>query len=1198
MKLTSLLLIISVFSIQANTFSQDKKVTINVNNVPISEVFDKIESTTDIRFLFNHGKIDVNKKVSINAKNKPISEVLKSILNSTGIGITIKKNYIILNSSISKKEVQTAITGKVTTASDGLPLPGTTVLIKGTNVGVSTDFDGEYAINASAGDVLVFSYVGFQDEEITVGESTTINVAMKEDVESLEEVVITGYQNINKVIFTGASQTVKAKEIELAGLPDITQSLEGRAAGVSVQNVTGTFGAAPRITIRGSASILGNADPIWIVDGVIQEQIVNVSFTDLVSGDPNTLLSSAIAGLNANDIESFEILRDASATSLYGARAQNGVIVITTKSGRKAQVPTFSYNGDFLMRDRPRYSQFNLLNSQETMSVYRELEAKGFLQYPSVLYNRNGGVYNIRARALDTYDETNGTFGLINTPEARAAFLRQYELANTDWFKELYNSTPTQNHNISFSSGSETSRTYASLGYFTDGGWTKADRVRRLTANFRNSFHLNDDKMIITLLGSANVVNQKAPGTLARQNDVFFGAFNREFDLNPFNYALTTSRTLRPRDNEGNLEYYRANWAPINIFNEIENNALEINRTDIKFQAQLEFKLNDNLKYNFLGSARYVKNLGENAAQESSNRVSAYRAAENQIVINANTFLFTDPDDPVALPRVVLPIGGILTETENTLSAYTFRNSLQYDRTFNDVHNLNVYFNQEYRHADRTSSFFTGYGYQFDRGGAIFTDPDILRKVILEGNDYFSSQETRSREVSLAMQVNYDFDRKYVLSLTGNYEGSNRAGKSSSARWLPTYSVGARWNVHEENFLKDSEAISSLVFRPSYGVTGLLNDAASNNRAVFLNSITDRFILDDRENFIDIANLENSELTYEQTRELNLGLEMGLFNERLRAIFDVYSRRGIDLLDVVRTSGIGGEFAKLGNNAEMTTRGIEFQLNSVNVDNNNFQWRSGFNISFIDQEITSLQQRPNVFALVNGTGNAIGTERNALYSFDFAGLNEFGVPTFNLGEGVDPILGIDFQATEDILDFLVYEGPSLPTITGGLANNFKYKNWDFGFFVSFSAGNKIRLDPSYSSTYTDLSVFPRDFINRWQQPGDENLTDIPVIPSRSLIQSVGETSITRAYNAYNYSNIRVADGDFIRMKNISLGYTFDGDTIKSLGLNSLRMNLQGTNLFLFYSDDKLGGQDPEFFNSGGVASPITRSFTFTLNVGF
>ena len=181
---------------------------------------------------------------------------------------------------------------------------------------------------------------------------------------------------------------------------------------------------------------------------------------------------------------------------------------------------------------------------------------------------------------------------------------------------------------------------------------------------------------------------------------------------------------------------------------------------------------------------------------------------------------------------------------------------------------------------------------------------------------------------------------------------------------------------------------------------------------------------------------------------------------------------------------------------------------------------------------------------------------------------------------------------------MVNEGSTLPTITGGLSNNFKFKNWDFSFFISFSAGNKIRLNPTYSDSYSDLDVFPREFVNRWLIPGDENITSIPTIASQSVIQSYGQTTVRQAYNAYNYSTERVADGDFIRMKNISLGYSFAKEDLSRIGLSSLRMSLQGTNLFLLYSDSKLGGQDPEFFNSGGVAYPITRSFTLSLNVGF
>ena len=1093
------------------------------------------------------------------------------------------------------------ITGTITD-SYKLPLEGVTIIVDGTSKGVVSDFDGNYTISAKTGDVLKVSFIGMKSQLITIGSENTVNVIMIEDLEDLDTVVITGYQNVKRELFTGASQTIKAKDIKLDGVPDISRALEGRAAGVNVQNVTGTFGAAPRITIRGSSSILGDTKPIWIIDGVIQEEIVSLSISDLVSGDPNTLLSSAVAGLNASDVESFEILKDASATALYGARALNGVVVITTKSGKKNQKPTFNYAAEFALRDIPRYSEYDLLNSQETVSIYREMETKGFLSLPDSFQGRYGGIYNIMYRAINNYDAATGQFELENTPEAKARFLQQYELANTNWFKTLFNQTPTQTHTLSFSSGSENSTSYASLGYFTDAGWTIADRVRRITGNLRNTYYLADDKLKITTQLQGSIRNQLAPGTLARKEDVVGGGFTRDFDINPFSYALNTIRAIRPRDNNGNLEYSRYNWAPFNIIDEIANNSLELNVLDIKFQGQAEYEINKNLTYSFLGSARYATSNSEQSVTENSNVAAAYRANETTLVQDANTFLFTDPDLPNSRPKVVLPVGGILTTGKNTLVTYTIRNALDYIKRFNDdIHGIRLYGGQEYRYTDRAESSNTGYGYQFSRGGTVFTDPDILRKVILEGDDYFSASETRQREVSFFGNATYDFKKKYVLNVTGNYEGSNRAGKSSKSRWLPTYTIGGKWNVDKESFIKDSNVISSLAVRPSYGLVGLLADNVSNNLAVFKNQVTDRLNPDDRENFIDIEDLENSELTWEKTLELNFGVDIGLFNNRIMFNFDAYFRKGKDLIDLIRTSGIGGESLKYGNNSEMTTNGIEFQLNTVNINSDDFSWKTGFNISHFNQVITSLKQQPNVFDLVVGTGrgNAVGYPRGSLFSYKFEGLNEFGLPTFFLNDpDLDPVSDIDFQETDGVLDYLVYEGPTEANISGGLSNTFSYKNWDFSFFISFSAGNKIRLAPSYDSEYTDLDVFPREFVNRWLVPGDENITNVPVIASQSLLQAFGENDLQRAYNAYNYSTERVADGNFVRMKNISLGYSFNKKVINKLGLSSFRLSAQSTNPFLIYSDSKLGGQDPEFFRSGGVAYPISRLFTFSLNVGF
>ncbi|GGZ91385.1 SusC/RagA family TonB-linked outer membrane protein [Algibacter mikhailovii] len=1098
---------------------------------------------------------------------------------------------------------QKQVSGKVTDEY-GLPLEGVTVIVKGTSRGVVSDFDGVYAIFASEGEELKVSFIGMKTQTVLIGAETTIDLTMVEDLEDLDAVVITGYQNVERELFTGASQTIKARDIKLDGVADISRALEGRAAGVSVQNVTGTFGAAPRITIRGSSSILGDTKPIWIIDGVIQEEIVNLSVSDLVSGDPNTLLSSAVAGLNASDVESFEILRDASASALYGARALNGVVVITTKSGKKNQKPLVNYSVEVAVRDVPRYTNYDQLNSQETVSIYREMESKGFLDLPTSFQGRFGGIYNIMYRAINNYDAGTGQFQLQNTPEARAKFLQQYELANTDWFNTLFSAAPTQTHTLSFSSGSENATSYASLGYYTDPGWTIADRVRRLTGNLRNTYYLSDDRLKITTQLIGSMRNQLAPGTGNRQEDVVGGSFTRDFDINPFSYALNTSRALRPRDNDGNLEYSRYNWAPFNILEEIDNNSLELNVADIKFQGQAEFTINDNWTYNFLGSARFVTSNGEQSQTENSNVAGAYRANETTIVQDQNVFLFTDPDEPNSRPRVVLPVGGILTTRKNTLTTYTFRNTIDFNKTYQDVHGIRVYAGQEYRYTDRSQSSNTGYGYQFSRGGTVFTDPDILKKAILEGNDYFSSFETRQREMSFFANVTYDYNKKYVLNVTGNYEGSNRAGKSDDTRWLPTYTIGGKWNIDKEDFIQNSNVISSMAFRPSYGLVALLADNATNNLPVFRNQITDRLFSNDRENFIDIEDLQNTELTWEKTLELNLGLDIGLFNNRIMMNLDVYSRQGKDLIDLIRTTGIGGQSIKLGNNSEMTTKGIEFQINTVNIDTDDFNWKTGFNISHFNQEVTSLKQEANVFDLVTGTGrgNAVGFPKGSLFSYRFDGLNEFGLPQFLTDDPdynpADPYDLIDFQDTENVLDYLVYEGGTEPNLTGGLANNFRYKNWDFSFFISFSAGNKIRLNPSFASEYTDLDVFPREFVNRWIAPGDEAITNVPAIASQSVLQSFGENNLERAYNAYNYSTERVADGGFVRMKNITLGYSLDSITIKKMGLSNFRMSLQTTNPFLIYSDSKLGGQDPEFFRSGGVAYPITRMFTFSLYVGF
>ena len=366
----------------------------------------------------------------------------------------------------------------------GQPLLGVSVLVKGTQRGVDTDINGKYSIKVpDEKAVLVFSMVGSKPTERKVGLNREINITLKEDVTELTGLVFTGYQEINKKLFTGNSQTLKIDDIKQDGVVDVARMLEGRSAGVNVQNLSGTFGTSPKITIRGGSSIFGDTKPLWVVDGAVQEEVVNLSFEQLASGDSATLISSAISGLNANDIESIEILKDASALSLYGARALNGAVIITTKSGKKNIKTQLNYQLEESVRMIPNYSQFDIMNSQETMSVYRELEQKGFLSGATYAAADQGGPYHIMYRNIDTYNPATGRFLLENSPEVRNAFLRKYEYANTDWFKTLFRPSLTQNHTLSLSGGSENATIYSSLGFFVDPGWSIADKLHRITGN-------------------------------------------------------------------------------------------------------------------------------------------------------------------------------------------------------------------------------------------------------------------------------------------------------------------------------------------------------------------------------------------------------------------------------------------------------------------------------------------------------------------------------------------------------------------------------------------------------------------------------------------------------------------------------------------------------------------------------------------
>lgn len=1084
------------------------------------------------------------------------------------------------------------VNGKVTDGDEQIALGGVSVENLRSGEGTMTGSNGEFTIAARNGDSLQFTFISKAPKIVVYRGESFLDVVLGKSEGALSEVVITGFQNLDKKKFAGAATSLKADDIKMNGVADVSRMLEGRAAGVSVQNVSGTFGAAPKIRVRGATSINGENKPLWVVDGVVLEDIVNISNDQLSSGDPTTLLGSSVAGINVNDIESFDILKDAAATALYGARAMNGVVVITTKKGRAGR-HIINYTGNFSTQLKPNYSEFNIMNSVDQMSVLSELDRKGWLT-TSILSDGDYGVYGKYFDLVNT-PLPGGGFEMPNTPEAKRNYLLRYAKANTDWFDILFRQSFMQEHSLSIASGTDKMQSFFSTSFYNDNGWTVADNVKRYTLNFRNNYNLSD-KFTIGFLTTGSYRQQEVPGTVERRANVVSGGFERDFDINPFSYALNSSRALAAYDENGEREYFTRNFAPFNILTELENNKIKINVIDLKLQGEAGYKFTKQLRYEFIGALRYVRSTREQEVTENSNMANAYRAADNAVMRFNNKFLYQDPENPSAEKIVVLPYGGFYNRTEDQLLNFDVRNSLTYESTFGEKHDVNLLLGQQIKYTDRQNANSTGYGYQYESGGVATPDFRILKQMIEQNFPYYGMSKDFDRFAAFYFNAQYTYDNKYNFYGTVRYDGSNRLGSSRTARWLPTWSFGGAWNVDQEHFLQNFSFINTLKLRASYGLTASLGPATNSN-IILRNINIHRPYLSDIETIIYIANLANTELTWEKNYTLNIGLDAGLFNNRLTASIDWYQRNSFDLISQIRTSGIGGESIKAANYADMTAHGLEVLLGGRVTGGKNWGWRSNITFGYNVNRITHAENLPRIFDLVKAEGgNLQGYPVNGLFSIRYSGLNaDTGVPEFLNEKGeISPAVYMQSDSVQN----LVFEGSVDPRFTGGFNNTFTYKAFSLNIFITYQAGNKIRLYPAFKNRYTEWDASPKEFYDRWEMPGDQQVTNIPSIMDFYQARLTNNASSAYPYNNYNYSTERVAKGDFIRLKTVSLTYQLPESITRKTGfLKTTALTLAAINPWLIYADKKLQGQDPEFFNAGGVAQPIQKQITLSLKAG-
>ncbi|MBB6460168.1 SusC/RagA family TonB-linked outer membrane protein [Flammeovirga kamogawensis] len=1087
--------------------------------------------------------------------------------------------FVVLLYSVSVYAQDSAkLTGVVT---DKLgPLPGVTIQIKGTTTGSTTNYNGEFSLNAQPEDILIFSFIGYTSKEVPVGNKTTFNVTLEEDSQQLKEVVVTGYQEIDRNLFTGSAETLSMEDVQVGGLPDASQSLEGNVAGVSVSSVSGTFGSSPKIRIRGNASINGNNQPLWVVDGVVLEDIVELN-GDISSGDLETLLGSSIAGLNPDDIESIDVLKDASATSMYGAAAMNGVIVVNTKKGKDGSMRV-SYSGNYTINEKPSISQFNKMSSSEEMDIFLEMIDKGWIDVVSAATSPNGGIVNSMYTKLNskelTWDRSNPYNG---------AYLEKASQNNTDWFDHLFKNSFSQQHTLNIRGGSKKVNYYTSVGFYDDQGRTIADNVKKYNATSNIDFTLFDKLEVgFSLKGSFR--DQQVPGSQDRIYDSYNNVYTRAFDINPLNYAATTSRSI------GINDYTRRNYADFNILHELANNTAIIEVGDISFQNNLKYNFNDKFSAFMVTQLRRVYSSTEQRVHANTNQVASYQANQTKTMREGNKLLYRDLNDPYADPYVILDNGGILKQESNKMHYNYVRAGFNYMNTFNDKHALSVLAGSEYKSTKRYNSTNTNFGVQFDRSNNFIINPYLTQYHIASGIKPNELSSTIDNFWGIFTNASYSYDERYTVGATVRYDGSNRLGNLRSVRYLPSWNISGAWNITGESFMEDQSLFDRLKIRTTYGISGNMPKGASTSLQIN-SGTTQRLKTSDNEVYSEIDKLANLSLTWEKMKEFNIGVDYGILQGRISGSVDYYQRNSYDLIGWVPTNGVGGKEKRYNNGLALDSYGFDILINTKNIDNENFGWVTSFNWGLNKSKVITSPYKINANEAVRYLGgNVQGYPSNALFSYNFDGLDNEGKPII-LGSKGERLTNVSLQ-TRDLKD-LKFEGTVNPIAFGGITNTFNYKNVSFSFLISYSYGNKIRLGDLVEDQYNDQNSFDTEMRDRWVVLGDEKRTRIPVIMSKREKYDYKQTG-DMSYAMYNKSQDRVANGDFIKLKRVSLNYQLPVKMLESVHIQNASVGFQAHNLFMLYSDEKLRGRDPEFYVAGGVSLPPTRSYTMSLKVSF
>ena len=997
----------------------------------------------------------------------------------------------------------------------------------------------------------------------------------------LSGVTITSKQDASKRTL---SATDGAFAIQVSGNTTLVFSLTGKktlekqaTADTLLVKLENEVHAAGVTTMRQATSVKSTYYPLWVIDGVIYKEDKDFNVADLSSPEAKRLIAAALPGLSESDIQSFQVINDASATALYGQRALGGVISVrTSKAGQGTN--SFTYQAELSYRAIPSYREFNILNSQDQMAVFNEMVNGKSLDNSTVFISSRYGVYGWLYNQIYNYKGTGGSYGALNTDEGRAAYFRSAELRNTNWFKELYQHSIRHQHTLTFSTGTQKANYYASLNAALDPGWNKYENSQEYSVNFNADFR--------PFKGWSFGVRSSAA----------FSKYHYGGDFRPASYARTASRTLDPN------AYYAYDDTPFNIKHEMMHNTSDYKKANMSIQATINWQPIDQLRISALGALRYLDQHGSTDRDEQSNAAQVYRNTSKSIIRSNNSRLYRPLDDPKAIPQVVMPYGGIRNSQNIIEERYDGQLKLHYNDSFgaNGAHSVSAVGGLEVFEERRLDEWFDAYGVNYDLGYLTTYSPLLFTNLRNQSKQYYKIHPTLNRGVSFVGNVDYNYLGRYRVNASYRREGTNQFGSARTIRWIPTWNVGGTWSIDQESFFPKLRPLSSLSANLSYGMSGTIPYV--HNALPRLQTLLPFF---GDANLIEpglyINEPANFNLTYEKMYELNLGVNFGLFDERISTGLTFFNRQGRDLIDQVNPQGTGGFVDGLyGNVAQMTSNGVEVSLTTQNIRSKDFSWSTSVTYTHNTNKVTRLNTNPSVTNLTSGAARQ-GYPLNSLFSIPFYKLDANGHPRFFLPSGADvlpdgrhitsPRTGGQVAWTAyapDEIDYLVYSGTKTPTDLGGINNSFSYKNFRLGVYIYYSFGAVMRLPEQFATQYNDYQIMGKEFNRRWLRAGDEDRTDVPVIATDAHRQA--NPYLSNAYENYNKSNVRVAKTDYVQLRDISLSYTVPKSFVQRLRFSSLALKLQASNVALLYADKKLNGALPYSYQ------PHTYIFTATVGL--